>query len=200
MLAKDIVSDFETFKRIVKERYEHHQAQGLPDVVKIGRTDISWLSDDIMGLVTDQVFFADRTGDVSRVVTEYQKDCRLETFQLPHQGEILNHFSQLWSWNRAAGYVYCQPPNRVTNAHVDLLRSLFRDYPDDHDVILEKDIRRRAVFLTDWHHGQVFCFGRETVVDWRRGDVIEFPWYMEHSMANASEYRRCIITITGTVN
>jgi hypothetical protein len=199
MLYKNIIKTYADFEAESRLRYQQHVALKRPCLTRLGSIDLSFVPQDLLTKTQDQPLFPDTTGDVNREATQLQRECYLETYQLPHDDSVLKHFARLWNWNRIAGYVFCQPPNRVVNNHVDMIRGLFRDYPRDHDMILAQHIRRRIVFLTDWQPGQVFCFGNEALVDWRLGDVIEFPWFMPHSTANGSDHTRCIITVTGTV-
>ena len=44
--------------------------------------------------------------------------------------------------------------------------------------------------------GQMFNVGRQFVT-WKRGDVVQWPWYMPHATANASNIDRHLLTLIG---
>lgn len=54
------------------------------------------------------------------------------------------------------------------------------------------------MFLEPWIHGQGFMIGRQCHLQWKPGDVISFPWYMEHSTVNSSNIDRNIIYVIGS--
>jgi len=96
---------------------------------------------------------------------------------------------------RVHGLDYChvkrhrQPVGRVVKNHFDYNGTLYNDYRRDHPDhdFGTQEVIKVVHFLTDWSVGQVFMFGSEAVMGWRAGEALTFPWYMEHSTANASE-------------
>jgi len=107
---------------------------------------------------------------------------------------------------RVHGLDYChvklhrQPTGRVVKNHFDYNGTMFTDHLRDHPQqdFGTQDVVKVVHFLTDWRVGQVFMFGREAVTGWRAGEALTFPWYMEHSTANASEeHERELLFIAG---
>jgi hypothetical protein len=99
--------------------------------------------------------------------------------------------------------IYClqqtQLPGALVGQHVDLNRALSAMLVEknlDAKVKL-KNIRKYIVYLDNWSHGQVFLSGRHAHTNWRKGDVISFPWFMPHSTANAGLKPRPILFIAG---
>lgn len=99
--------------------------------------------------------------------------------------------------------LYClqqtQLPGTLVGQHTDLNRGLSNILVNKGiaDKVKLKHIRKYIVFLDDWAHGQVFMSGRHAYTNWRRGDVISFPWFMPHSTANAGFKPRPILFIAG---
>ena len=99
--------------------------------------------------------------------------------------------------------LYCryqiQHPGNIVLEHVDTNRPFSTKLVEtgiDKQVKV-KNIKKYLVFLEDWAHGQVIMTGRHAYTDWRKGDVISFPWFMPHSTANAGLKPRPILFITG---
>lgn len=99
--------------------------------------------------------------------------------------------------------LYClqqtQLPGTLVGQHTDLNRGLSNILVNkgiDTQVKL-KHIRKYIVYLDDWAHGQVFMSGRHAFTDWKKGDVMSFPWFMPHSTANAGFKPRPILFIAG---
>ena len=99
--------------------------------------------------------------------------------------------------------LYCryqiQHPGNIVVEHVDLNRVFSTKLVETgiDKLVKVKNIKKYIVFLEDWAHGQVIMAGRHAYTDWRKGDVISFPWFMPHSTANAGLKPRPILFITG---
>jgi hypothetical protein len=117
-----------------------------------------------------------------------------------------NHTPEAGWVRRVHGLDYChvkmhrQPVGRVVKNHFDYNGTMFQDHQRDHPGrdFGTQDVVKVVHFLTDWRVGQVFMFGRQAVTGWRAGEALTFPWYMEHSTANASEdHQRELLFIAG---
>ena len=63
-------------------------------------------------------------------------------------------------------------------------------------ALLIKNMRRYVWFLQDWQCGWMFNVGRQFIT-WKKGDLVQWPWYMPHATANASEDDRHLLTLIG---
>ena len=99
--------------------------------------------------------------------------------------------------------MYCmlqiQLPGHMVGQHIDAHRALARILVDKgiDDKVMRKHIRKYAVMLDDWSTGQAFLCGRHAYMNWRKGDVMTFPWYMPHSTTNTGFKSRPLLFITG---
>ena len=60
------------------------------------------------------------------------------------------------------------------------------------------ELKKILHFLNDWKMGQVIMLGDQCYSNWKKGDAISFPWFMEHATANANyEHERHLLFITG---
>jgi hypothetical protein len=115
-------------------------------------------------------------------------------------------------FNDCAGVMQNLPPGELIFSHydaADLSRPqkivtqyylhLASKYPNFEEFNIGKVFNTVIIFLTDWIHGQGFMIGRQTYTNWKAGDIVSFPWYMEHSTVNASRGDRYIIYMNGSV-
>lgn len=93
-------------------------------------------------------------------------------------------------------------PGKCIGAHYDEVSGYHSDMLKENSLYLEqspdKILNIYIMFLTEWTHGQAFMIGKDAYMHWSPGDIISFPWYMEHSTVNASAQDRTIIYIVGT--
>lgn len=92
-----------------------------------------------------------------------------------------------------------QLPGHMVGEHIDAHRSLARILVDKglDTKVTRKHIRKYIVMLDDWYTGQAFLCGRHAYMNWRKGDVVTFPWYMPHSTANGGFHPRPLLFVTG---
>lgn len=67
-----------------------------------------------------------------------------------------------------------------------------------HELSVDTVFNITIIFLENWSHGQAFMIGRQCFVQWKAGDVISIPWYMEHSTVNASFNSRNLLYMAGS--
>ena len=58
------------------------------------------------------------------------------------------------------------------------------------------DVKRYIYFLQDRQVGQFFQIG-DTQLDWKAGDMCQFPMFKVHTTANAGPHIRHVLAITG---
>ncbi len=99
--------------------------------------------------------------------------------------------------------IYClqqiQLPGALVAHHRDFNRGLSTKLLNqgiDH-LVKVSNIRKYIVYLDDWALGQVFMCGRHAYTNWKKGDVMSFPWFMSHSTANTGVCPRPILFIAG---
>jgi len=89
-----------------------------------------------------------------------------------------------------------QEPGRVVATHVDYARKFSNDNRQRLKDVCVKDVSRFVYFLEDQKIGQMWSIGRNQIA-WKAGDLYEWPWYMPHATANASEYDRNLLILNG---
>lgn len=99
--------------------------------------------------------------------------------------------------------INCSPqtqlPGNMVGEHIDAHRSLARILVDKgiDTKVTRKHIRKYMVMMDDWATGQAFLCGRHAYMNWRKGDVMTFPWYMPHSTFNGGFTPRPLLFVTG---
>ena len=87
--------------------------------------------------------------------------------------------------------IHIQKTGQVFNRHIDKLDDL---YPNT----APERIIRIAVMLEDWEPGQFYQYGNDMYDRWHAGDCHYFDWWnVPHATANASNYPRYTLQITG---
>ena len=99
--------------------------------------------------------------------------------------------------HKCQGTLNLQRPPNVCGIHLDKYRQYMMEGPYDYSETLTKEIFRGVIFCEDWHIGQVFLCGTESLTHWKQGDTYTFPWYMPHGSANAGEKDRYLIQFIG---
>ena len=87
-----------------------------------------------------------------------------------------------------------QRPGSFVAPHVDSNNSFISRCPFDFDP---NEMARFTIFASEWKFGQVWLLGTESVTNWKKFSVIEFPWYMPHATANTSTFDRHTLSVTG---
>ena len=87
-----------------------------------------------------------------------------------------------------------QRPGSFVAPHVDGNNPFINRCPFDFDP---NQMARFTVFASEWKFGQVWMLGTESVTNWKKFSVIQFPWYMPHATANTSTYDRHTLSVTG---
>jgi hypothetical protein len=105
----------------------------------------------------------------------------------PELQAIINFFGLSQTKSR----IHIQKTGQVFNRHIDKLDDL---YPAEDPA----NIIRFAIMLEDWEPGQFYQYGNDMYDRWKAGDCHCFDWRnVPHATANASNYPRCTLQITG---
>jgi len=85
------------------------------------------------------------------------------------------------------------PPGTNTWPHMDTYNSAKRKFG------LAKDARIKRLWIPcmDYEFGHVLCVERQVVIDYKAGDVFEFPQNIMHSAFNIGIKTRRVMTVTG---
>ena len=91
--------------------------------------------------------------------------------------------------------MHTQPCGMVVKNHFDVNGSPLKSNPVPFGTM---EVVKVLHFLSDWQLGQVIMLGHEAVTNWKSGDSLTFPWYMEHATANANSVEeRHMLFISG---
>ena len=108
----------------------------------------------------------------------------------------VKHIKKLFNITYLVLQCQLQKPDTVFPIHVDNNSKLMSILPS-HINFTTDDIKGGALFLTDWTCGQIFMVGASYHTNWKKGDVIAWPWYMPHATVNASMENRKLLFIRG---
>ena len=89
-----------------------------------------------------------------------------------------------------------QMPGMFTPSHVDRFRNLCSQIVDSGVDAHWSEFKRFFYFFTDQEPGQFIQIGNSQI-SWRAGDLLEWPYYLEHSTYNASYNPRTTLSISG---
>ena len=140
-------------------------------------------------------FFPAQNGEYARKVIPNVTSLMLIK-EMDRKGKLTNKVKKIFNYDELVLNLHIQEPGTMISIHVDYNRSLFRNYPEKSKTLLIKNMKRYVWFLQDQQLGQMFNVGRQFVT-WKRGDVVQWPWYMPHATANASEHDRHMLTLIG---
>lgn len=91
-----------------------------------------------------------------------------------------------------------QVPGTVARVHFDINKGFFNNSLPEQmaNGVNPTQVKKFVWFLEDQHPGQMFMLGN-SYLSWHAFDCFEWPWYMLHATANASEVKRTAMIITG---
>jgi len=91
---------------------------------------------------------------------------------------------------------HLQKPGQMMAEHHDNIMGRSDNGLDPHP----EETRRFVIMLDDWHRGQVFHVGNDSLTRWKKGDCITWEWKdMPHSTANSGWSDRPMLIVTGDV-
>ena len=89
-----------------------------------------------------------------------------------------------------------QPPGSVVPAHEDTWYKWCDRYPKEMEEYTFEDTKFYIWFLSDPEVGHSFQAGN-TNVNWKKGDLIEMPYYCKHATSNAGFTNKILIQCLG---
>lgn len=154
-----------------------------------------WTDADF-GLNYKRKFFTNRDG-----VNEYTEEQRavpgvLECTYLADDGALMTYLKEKLGFKHLFATLNHQEPGHVVGVHADHFRTLVRVKAEAGKTLTPGEIHRFVVFLDDQQIGHSFMVGLESL-NWRAGDVVEFPWYALHATANAGLTTKRLISVAG---
>lgn len=197
----EFILDPENFEKVADQYYQQHIKEQSLDYAYVKNIPID--SDYFLKLETwDKNPFNTYVGKFRR---DYAKDFT-DTYTdilVASEPDYKSATVETLKKNLNLDELYClhqtQMPGTMVGQHTDLNRGLSNilTEKDIADKVKLKNIRKYIVYLDDWSHGQAFMSGRHAFTDWRKGDVMSFPWFMPHSTVNAGFKPRPILFIAG---
>lgn len=203
----DLIRDPDYFQSIADQQYQLHVTENENALDYSYVKNISIDVDYYLNLkITGEKKAVNHTvGQFGRVYTQEYVDAFpnegtvLSVAEPDHSGAQVDELKKHLSLDM----IYClqqtQQPGKMHPLHTDLNRALTNIIADKNlsNKVKVKNIRKYIVYLEDWALGQVFMIGRHACTNWKKGDVISFPWFMPHSTANAGLVARPLIFISG---
>jgi hypothetical protein len=121
--------------------------------------------------------------------------CDMAKPQPSWNSEIIRYFSAL-GWQDVGTSYYRMTTGTVMPVHSDLYVKYVKMFNlQGH----EQRIRRAVIFLEDWKSGHHSELDGQSLVHWRAGDVVSWPYDAPHSAANLGLEPRYTLQITGHV-
>lgn len=123
---------------------------------------------------------------------------RMNSFVLPADDKNSKLIRKKLGLKYSHIFVNLQNPGTVARVHFDINKGFFINaLPDDlANSLTPEKVRKFVWFLEDQQPGQMFMMGN-SYLRWKAFDCFEWPWYMLHATANASEVNRTAMIITG---
>lgn len=147
--------------------------------------------------------------------------CPVVGYRCAVNDELLKPFAEFVGYENSIGSFQNLLPYNFVGAHFDPVGAHFNkplnertsevdkkiiywhlkdNYEDFETKSIDDFMNVSIFFLEPWYHGQAFMMGRQVFSNWKQGDVISFPWYMEHSTANLCGKNRNILYLAGNTS
>jgi hypothetical protein len=85
------------------------------------------------------------------------------------------------------------PPGTNTWPHMDTYNSAKRKF----GLATDAKVKRLWIPCMDYEFGHILCVEKQVVIDYKAGDVFEFPQNIMHSAFNIGINTRIVMTVTG---
>jgi len=185
--------DREKFADISRAHYDQHSKENRPCFEwKNDLPQVQFHLNQNQNVVAEQFkgsFSLD--GNVNHPVYENSK---LEQHGIKDLDNLTKMFEKELDLRYVEVIYNIQRPGSFVAPHVDSNSSFVSRCPFDFDP---SEMARFTIFASEWRFGQVWLLGLESVTNWKRFSVIEFPWYMPHASANTSTFDRHTLSVTG---
>jgi len=122
----------------------------------------------------------------------------LDRAVIPQKHRLNDKIKEILKLDYARSMVNTQLTGNIIPPHTDK-NSWMMNYLIDQKVVDNykwTDIKRYFYFYDDQKYGQMMMMGNQ-MVKWKKGDMIEYPFWMKHTSANAWYQARPILSITG---
>ena len=197
----EFILDPDNFEKIADQHYQQHIKEEILDYTYV--KNISVDSEYFLNLKTwEKNPFNTYVGQFRRDYTKDFTDTYTDIL-IAAEPDYESKVMEILKKDLNLTELYClhqtQMPGTIVGQHTDLNRGLCNIITDKGiaDKVKLKNIRKYIVYLDDWAHGQAFMSGRHAFTNWRKGDVMSFPWFMPHSTVNAGFKPRPILFIAG---
>jgi len=195
----DILSDKTRFLKLCAELNEQHTG---PDCEIIWNKKIDIPEYD---LASDVYFeYGDKPNDFPGDETkpffdkDTPKDAVLDRYILKEGDTTKKQFEQELGLKHSRMMMNVQKQGKHIPPHSDRGKSFLLECKDKGltDNLKWLDVKRYIYFLQDRQVGQFFQIG-DTQLDWKAGDMCQFPMFKVHTTANAGPHIRHVLAITG---
>lgn len=195
----DLLED-ENFYKLADTEYRKNLQSGVPNFKIHDSVDLDW--DSYLKFAPEQKNFFNRKKGVGverpEEVISHGKTNMLGEHHFADDTTQHIHIKQLLGLELCDVSMNVQTPGNQIGVHTDLNRNFFqRFYVDKLKHAKVKWVKKFIIFLQDWSVGQMFGTGNDVYTDWKKGSVLEFPWYMPHYTANCSMKPRAILFVCG---
>lgn len=188
MLDDDLVNYF------AEDSYHAHRQQFDDDCMYVGNFEIPNISLNNLEYSEDSFYSID-TGISRNNLPKASSNSILQVCEIT-DSSLVTFFKATLKVKNVFIRSIVQEPGRVVATHVDYNRGLFGKNRESLKDICAKDIYRYVCFLEDQQIGQMWALGRNSL-EWKAGDIYQWPWYVPHATANASDYDRQLLIIVG---
>lgn len=176
--------------------YKNHASKYEKDYTYVGRTDLNLDEFDVLEKKTVN-FWRD-----GRPEKQIFPENIYDLFWYDLNDPRVKHIADMLDLQDYKISIQTLGPGKCIGAHYDEVSSYHHDVkeknPDFDEKTPDEIMNIYIIFLTDWEHGQAFMIERDCYNQWKKGDIISFPWYMKHSTVNASAKDRTIMYVVGT--
>lgn len=188
MLEDDTVNSF------AEESYKVHRQQFNDDCEYVGNFTIPNILTKNLEYSEDS-FYGKDSGINRSILPKASANSILHVSDITN-ADLVDFFKNKLELNNVYIRLTKQEPGRVVATHIDYNRGFFGKNRKLLKDVCVKDIYRYVCFLENQEIGQMWALGRNPL-EWKAGDIYQWPWYVPHATANASDYDRHLLIIVG---
>ena len=189
-----IKANIDPFQKRLMEIWQDSISE--PQITPAGKIDLDF--NEILQLNPEDEFFHPQVfNPIGLTLHKGMVDNMIGRHEFEEGHHVNKKLEEKFGIHKCLGTLNVQRPPNVCGIHLDKYRGKITQGPYDFSQTLTKDLFRGIIFCQDWHIGQVFLCGTESLTQWKQGDTYTFPWYMPHGSANAGEKDRYLIQFMG---
>jgi len=191
MIDLDLLADTDRWH----QHCEQLEKQSIPQIQTVWNGPLAINIDDLE--LSEQSHYEDRHGTGVLAEQEISPATAVldrTVIDPAHPAHV--QIRQVCGLSEARVAVNLQKPGNFIPAHCDKNRTFVKSIADRSSTLDWSDIQRFFYFFDDQAPGQFVQLGR-TQIQWRAGDMIRWPYYLQHATANASYQPRKMLTIIG---